>query len=549
MLRRLPAIGLGGALVIAAFSTGADSLFFLLYLGLLVVGGSYLVTRFGLADLEAGYALDRLNGQVGEALRVTYTIRNAGRLPKLWLEAFNPSTLPVPLPGRALVLGPRAERSWAARVPLVARGHFRVDPLVIRTGDPFGLFEASAMVGSGAGVTIYPRVEPLPRWRLPASTLEGTSATPERTSQATPLVTSIRPYAPGDAYNRIHWKSSARHQELQVKEFDLEQTADLWIYLDLDRRVQAGEGDESTLEAGGGGAAGKRSSSACRGSGAACPRSSSRRRWSGRGCGRWAACGRAASPRPSASSTAPATTRTGGMRRGVQRRPAKSSPSKSGWPAACAMPSPSTTCPSIRSCPAASSPSCSCHPAGSARRRCGRDGSRYGVTLLAVLSRGANAGAGRGLVHRAAPGRAPGRGRLRPRRRALGGHHAGRREPDVVRAGSDPARRRMGPGRCQGADAGPRGAPHRRRDRKRRGHRPGRWRRLRGARSARAAARAERVAGGLRRWRLRRLRRLPAASSAERHPHGRPAAAGQPVTDLPAPVRPSRRLRGCVTPP
>src|SRR3990172_6871114 len=256
MLRRLPAIVLGGALVIAAFSTGADFLFFLLYLGLLVVGGSYLVTRFGLADLEAGYALDRLNGQVGEALRVTYTIRNAGRLPKLWLEAFNPSTLPVPLPGRALVLGPRAERSWAARVPLVARGHFRVDPLVIRTGDPFGLFEASAMVGSGAGVTIYPRVEPLPRWRLPASTLEGTSATPERTSQATPLVTSIRPYAPGDAYNRIHWKSSARHQELQVKEFDLEQTADLWIYLDLDRRVQAGEGDEATLEAGGRGGGG-----------------------------------------------------------------------------------------------------------------------------------------------------------------------------------------------------------------------------------------------------------------------------------------------------
>src|SRR3970040_2443098 len=120
MLRRLPAIVLGGALVIAAFSTGADFLFFLLYLGLLVVGGSYLVTRFGLADLEAGYALDRLNGQVGEPLRVTYTIRNAGRLPKLWLEAFNPSTLPVPLPGRALVLGPRAERSWAARVPLVA---------------------------------------------------------------------------------------------------------------------------------------------------------------------------------------------------------------------------------------------------------------------------------------------------------------------------------------------------------------------------------------------------------------------------------------------
>ena len=118
----------------------------------------------------------------------------------------------------------------------------------MRTGDPFGLFEASATVGTGTAVIVYPRVEPMPRWRLPASTLEGSSSTPERTMQTTPLVTSIRPYAPGDAYNRIHWKSTARQGELQVKEFDLEQTADVWIFLDLDRHVHAGVGDESTLE-------------------------------------------------------------------------------------------------------------------------------------------------------------------------------------------------------------------------------------------------------------------------------------------------------------
>ncbi len=248
MLRRLPIIIVSGALLIAAFSTGRDLLFFLVYLGILVIGGAYVVTRFGLADLEAGYALDRVTAAVGETLRVTYTVRNAGRLPKLWLELHNPTTLPVPLPGRALALGPHAERAWAARVPLSARGHFRVDPLVIRTGDPFGLFEASATVGTGTAVTVYPRVEPLPRWRLPASTLEGSSSMPERTLQTTPLVTSVRPYAPGDAYNRIHWKSTARQGELQVKEFDLEQTADLWIVLDLDRHVQTGTGDESTLE-------------------------------------------------------------------------------------------------------------------------------------------------------------------------------------------------------------------------------------------------------------------------------------------------------------
>ncbi|MFI5262002.1 MAG: DUF58 domain-containing protein [Candidatus Limnocylindrales bacterium] len=250
MLRRLEIGLLGAILVLAAFATGADFLFFLVYLALLVVGGAYLLSRFGLSDLEAGYALDRTHGHVGEQLRATYTLRNASRLPKLWLEASSPSTLPVPLPGRALSLGPRAERSWAARVPLVARGHYRVDPLLIRTGDPLGLFEAAATVGKATAVTVYPRVDPLPGWRLPPSYLEGSRSSPERTHQATPLVTSIRPYLPGDAYNRIHWKSTARQGELQVKEFDLEQTADLWLFLDLQAAVQTGTGDESTLEAG-----------------------------------------------------------------------------------------------------------------------------------------------------------------------------------------------------------------------------------------------------------------------------------------------------------
>ena len=70
-----------------------------------------------------------------------------------------------------------------------------------------------------------------------------------RTLQTTPLATTVRPYAPGDAMNRIHWKTTARHGEIQVKEFDLEQTADAWIVLDLQRSVQAGRGDESTVEA------------------------------------------------------------------------------------------------------------------------------------------------------------------------------------------------------------------------------------------------------------------------------------------------------------
>jgi len=248
MLRRLQLVLIGLVLVVAAFSTGLEFLFYLVYLGILVVGGSYVLTRLGLSDLEAGYAVNQLSGHVGDRLRVTYTLRNTSRVPKFWLEVHNPTSLPAGLPGRALSLGPRSERSWLVRTPLTRRGHFRVEPLQIRTGDPFGFFESSAAVGTGVTVVIYPRIEALPLWMLPAANIDGSHAMPERTLQTTPLATTVRPWAPGDAFNRIHWKATARHGDIHVKEFDLEQTADAWIILDLDRAGQVGRGDESTVE-------------------------------------------------------------------------------------------------------------------------------------------------------------------------------------------------------------------------------------------------------------------------------------------------------------
>jgi len=249
VLRRLQLLILAVVLVVAAFSTGEPFLFFLLYLALLIGGGSYVLTRLGLSDLEAGYAVSQLSGHVGDKLRVTYTLRNTGRLPKPWLEVHNPTTLPGGLPGRALAIGGRSERSWLVRMPLSRRGHFRVEPLQIRTGDPFGFFEAAATVGQGVGVVVYPRIEALPMWRLPPASIEGSHASPERTLQTTPLATTVRPWAPGDSMNRIHWRSTARFGEIQVKEFDLEQTADAWLFLDLEHGVQTGSGDESTTEA------------------------------------------------------------------------------------------------------------------------------------------------------------------------------------------------------------------------------------------------------------------------------------------------------------
>src|SRR3989304_2588808 len=97
LLRRPPLLVGGLVLGVAAFSTGLSFLFYLVYLAILVIGGAYVLTRLGLSDLEAGYAVNQLAGHVGDRLRVTYPLRNTSRIPKPWLEVHNPTSLPAGL--------------------------------------------------------------------------------------------------------------------------------------------------------------------------------------------------------------------------------------------------------------------------------------------------------------------------------------------------------------------------------------------------------------------------------------------------------------------
>ncbi len=246
--RQLRFVFLGTVLVVAAFSTGINFLFFLVYLLAALLVGSWFYTRQGLRGVKAGYHVLNPRAQVGEVLRAMYRVDNQTRWAKPWVELWNESNLPAGLPGRVIGVQPESSRQWLAKVTLLRRGSFRLGALKVRTGDPFGLFTTEMVVGQPSNVVVFPRVIPLPNWRLPTSPVDGTTPARRRFEAESPLITGIRPYNHGDAINRIHWLSSVRHGELQVKEFDVEQTADLWLLLDLERAAHAGLGESASVE-------------------------------------------------------------------------------------------------------------------------------------------------------------------------------------------------------------------------------------------------------------------------------------------------------------
>jgi len=82
-------------------------------------------------------------------------------------------------------------------------------------------------------IVIYPMTVDIHQFALPIGVLPGGDALRRRTHYITTNASSVRDYAPGDSFSRIHWPSTARRDRLIVKEFELDPMADIWIVVDM----------------------------------------------------------------------------------------------------------------------------------------------------------------------------------------------------------------------------------------------------------------------------------------------------------------------------
>ncbi len=238
ILRPLGILALAGLSFLAAQGTGIRLFFHLFYLLLALQALSYLWAWTNLRGLQVQRETYTHRTQVGEQARERITIRNLWPIPKLWVELQDHSTMPQHGSGFVTYLPGRERRRWFARTPCTMRGKFTLGPATLISGDPFGIFRLERTVAGTSEVLVYPQTTALPGFRLPSAELPGGQDVKSRTYHVTPNVATIREYQPGDSFNRIHWRSTARSGQLMVKEFELDPTAEIYIVLDMQERVQ-----------------------------------------------------------------------------------------------------------------------------------------------------------------------------------------------------------------------------------------------------------------------------------------------------------------------
>lgn len=186
---------------------------------------------------------------VGDALQERFRLENHSSLPLHWLEFADRSRLPGYNPSQVVSCGPGGKYQWRSEARCGRRGVFRLGPHTLRTGDPFGLFRLEIEEFDSETLLVYPRVAHIPPLDLPRGNLSGRDRRrrPYGDTERAPVV---RAYRSGDSLRHVHWPTSARRGELMVTDLETEPSGDLWIVLDVNRPVQSGEGNSSTLETG-----------------------------------------------------------------------------------------------------------------------------------------------------------------------------------------------------------------------------------------------------------------------------------------------------------
>lgn len=231
-------------LLVAALFLQSGLLAYAMYVLLGVMLLSRWLTRISISDLSAKRRCKRTTAEVGDELTVTLTVTNAGAYPVPWvlLEDLLPKQALDQRPPRLKVKGKRMQVAMLRgggelkinyKVELLMRGYYQIGPLVMESGDLFGLHRRYRVAAEPHFVLVYPRVVPLQGYDLASRRPIGDIKLQHRLYEDPTRIAGVREYQMGDPLNRIHWRATARTGQLHCKIYEPSTIAGATVMLDF----------------------------------------------------------------------------------------------------------------------------------------------------------------------------------------------------------------------------------------------------------------------------------------------------------------------------
>jgi uncharacterized protein (DUF58 family) len=218
-------------LLVIALIFNLPLLAYAMYVLLAVILVSRFLTRRWTESLAATRECNQLSAEIGETVAVMISVKNQGAWPVAWalLEDLLPRDALMFDPPRLKVSGRRVilmmlkghgRKSLLYQLTPTRRGYYQLGPLVIETGDLFGLHRRYRVATDPHFLLVMPRVIPLAGYEVSSKRPIGEVRMSYRLYEDPTRIAGVRAYERGDSLNRIHWRATARTGLLHSKVYE-----------------------------------------------------------------------------------------------------------------------------------------------------------------------------------------------------------------------------------------------------------------------------------------------------------------------------------------
>jgi uncharacterized protein (DUF58 family) len=192
-----------------------------------------------------------LRVSVGSPVEARLTVHRPSRL--IGAGLLLTDALPDALGGSPRFVSPPSRRGdppLELEYPITAmvRGVHLIGPLTARVGDPLGLAEYERELAGRTTLTVLPRVTPLSGLPDGFGRGEGDAGSTGLRRGLGEHDAMVREYQPGDPLRQVHWRSTARHDDLMVRLEERPWHGGVTVMLDRRAAAHRGAGAEASLE-------------------------------------------------------------------------------------------------------------------------------------------------------------------------------------------------------------------------------------------------------------------------------------------------------------
>lgn len=249
-LRGRTVLGSGAALALAGWLFGIEELYCLAVAAGVMAVGARLWVDLRRWELQVSRVVHPARVAAGQEARVELAVRNPGTRSSPPVEARDPFDGGRRWARFAIApLEPGEVRTSSYRLPSTRRGVYRLGPLELRLSDPLGLASTARVTAVESSLTVHPRYDLVP--------VRGISAHRDYDRRLTNPVMGkggnefymLREYVPGDDLRHVHWPTTARLDNLVIRQPESLRRGRVTVVADLRNTVEDDETVESVLSA------------------------------------------------------------------------------------------------------------------------------------------------------------------------------------------------------------------------------------------------------------------------------------------------------------